>query len=358
MDKSETPTKRNIIFGTHIQTDGRLTNLCLNLTAPNLTGLKDKISLALKSNNGPKVNAIDFDYSIPISLPYNPVYSIGYSQFVNTSLPSAYDQESKSFINNVDIYSNKFLKHSISFINTWTQIRSSSAETPLVIREQSGHFLKSYLRYAIQFDNRKPDGFLHTGVLSKLSTDLTTNLFKKAARFGRLQAQVQANALLLPQHGLYGEFYLFAGTLLKASKTDISDKFFPGGVPTFRGYRHQSFGPHIREHPLGVISYLTAGLHLYPIFPGTTTKSKINDIIRPNIFVNIGTTGDISRGLRATSFSDLKLSDSLRCSCGVGLVSTIMGVRFELNYCLPVKTNESDLIVSGLQFGFYSDIAI
>lgn len=358
MDKSEEPPKRNFIFGSHVQTDGRITNLCLNLTKPNLTVLRDKISLALKTNNGPTISAIDFDYTIPINLPYNPVYSIAYSQFSNTSLPSAYDQENKSFINNIDVYSNQYLKHSFSFINTWTHIKSSSAETPLEIREQSGHFLKSYLRYALQFDNRKPDGFLSNGVLAKVSTDLSTNLFKKAARFGRLQAQVQANRLLLPQHGLYGQFHVFAGSLLKANKIDISDRFFPGGVPTFRGFRHQSFGPHVREHPLGVISYLTAGLHLYPIFPGTTTKSKINDFIRPNIFVNIGTTGDLSRGLRLANLSDIKLSDSIRCSCGIGLVSTIMGVRFELNYCLPVKANENDLVVPGLQFGFYSDIAI
>lgn len=350
-------------LGTEVQTDGYTSHLNLNLSAPNLNGIGDAVRLTFKSNSLPKIQAFECDYTIPLvpwKLLYNPVCSIGYSQFQHTSTPSAYDQENKSFINRVEFFSNPNLKHSLSFMNTWTHIKSHSANTPLVIREQSGHFLKSYIKYAIQYDSRpQGENFPSVGILAKLTSDLSTNLFKKGARFARQEIELQLNKLLLPQQGLLGQVNLYAGTLMRPSKIDISDKFFPGGPPTFRGYALQGFGPHVRKHPLGDISYLTAGIHLYPILPGTTTKSKINEFVRPHLFVNAGTTGDLNRSWRLTSRADLEqevlnFKDSLRYTCGFGVLLAFRSIRFELNYCLPLKTKENDLSMGGVQFGFYA----
>lgn len=349
-----------------IQADNNsATHLNFELSAPNLNGVGDSLSFGIKSNSLSKsIPAPDFEYRLPL-IPwrtlFNPIYSILFSRYTYESLPSGFDQENKSVTNQVEFYSHPHLKHSFGFINTWTHIKSSSIKTPIEIREQSGHYLKSYLRYGVTVDTREGGNFPYEGILAKLSNDITTNLFKKGAKFARQDAQIQFNKLLLPRYGLLGQVNIFAGTLINASKIDISDRFFPGGVPSFRGFEWKGFGANVRKHPTGVTSYLTAGLHLYPTLPATSPDSWINEFIRPQIFINVGTTGDLSGTRRLISRNDLKreallLRDSLRYSCGFGLVACIGSVRLELNYCVPIVTREGDSVVSGLQFGFYSSI--
>lgn len=346
--------KSRIRLRSQIEADSnKRTHLSFELQVPNLTGLEDSLSCGIKTSGLSRVPATDFEYRLPLptfSPIYDPVFSILFSRYNYASLPGGFDQENKSITSQVEFYSHLDVKHSLGLVNMWTHIKSSNKKTPLVIREQAGHFLKSYLRYAILYDTRHYNDICCEGIMFKLTNDLTTNLFKKGTnKFARQEAQFQVNRFILPQHGLLGQINLFAGTLWRAEKIDISDRFFPGGVPSFRGMESKSFGPNVRRHPLGVMSYLTAGLHLYPILPGTAPDSRLNDIIRPQVFVNLGTSGYLTTSSRL----DLnEFKDSISYTAGFGLVGYIGTIRLEVNYCFPLISRDGDAIVGGLQFGF------
>lgn len=346
--------KSRLRLRSQIEADSnKSTHLSFELQVPNLTGFKDSLSCGIKTSSLSRIPASDIEYRLPLPTwaPFeDPVYSILLSRYNYLAGPSGYDQEDKSLANHVEFFSHLNLKHSLGLINTWTHIKSGNEKTPLLIREQAGHFLKSYIRYAILYDTRQDKDFCCEGVMVKLTNDLTTKLFRKGAnKFTRHEFQFQVNKFILPQYGLLGQVNIYAGTLLRARKIDISDRFFPGGVPTFRGMESKGFGANVRRHPLGSISYLTAGFHLYPILPGTTPDSPVNDVIRPQFFANMGTSGDLTTNTR-WDYNEFK--DSFRYIVGFGLVGYVGSIRLEVNYCLPLITRDGDSVVSGLQFGF------
>lgn len=347
-----------IVASAQTAVDNQSTHLNLELATPNLNGIGDSIKLVSRFNK--RLFSGECRYTVPItpwrSL-WNPIYSIFYSQYQYDSQPSGFDQEDKSIVNQVEFFSLPKLQHSIGFENVWRFIRSSSLNTPIEIREQCGHSIKSSLKHSVTWDNRLGGNFPFEGILAKLSNEFTTNIVTGAARFTRHEANLQLNALILPQYDLLCQLNLIAGTLIRPNKINICDKFFAGGPLTLRGFKFQGLEPNRRGHPLGDMSYLSAGLHLYSILPYTTPDTPINDYIRPHVFVNTGTIGDMNDIWRISSRNDIKrevqgFRESLRYSCGFGLVMYFMSLRLEVNYCLPLVFKEGDLSVRGLQWGF------
>lgn len=338
--------------------DSHSTHLNLQIVLPNLNGIGDDIQLSSKFNK--QFYSGECRYSVPLK-PWrnlwNPNYSMSYSQYQWDSLPSGIDQEDKSIINKVDFYSLSQLKHSISFENIWRYIKSSSLKTPVEIREQSGHSIKSSLKHSMTWDNRLGGNFPYEGMTATLSNEFTTNLVTGGARFTRHEASVQFNQLLLPKYDLIFQMNLTGGTLFRANKINICDKFFAGGPLTLRGFQLHGLAPTRSGCPLGKSSFLSAGAHLYPILPYTTPESPINDHIRPHVFFNSGTLGDLNDLGRLHSRADihreiLRFKDSLRHSCGFGLVMYFLNLRLEVNYCLPLAFKGGDLHMRGVQWGF------
>lgn len=338
--------------------DSHSTHLNLQISLPNLNGIGDDIQLSSKFNK--QFYSGECRYSVPIT-PWrnlwNPNYSLSYSQYLWDGLPSGIDQQDRSIINKVDFFSLPQLKHSISFENIWRYIKSSSLKTPVEIREQSGHSIKSSLKHSMTWDNRLGGNFPQDGITASLSNEFTTNLVTGGARFTRHEASVQFNQLLLPKYDLLFQMSLMGGTLIRPNKINICDRFFAGGPLTLRGFQLQGLAPTKSGCPLGKNSFLSAGMHLYPILPYTTPESPINDHIRPHIFFNSGTIGDLNDLGRLHSRADLKrellrFRDSLRHSCGFGLVMYFLNLRFEVNYCLPLVFKRGDLHMRGVQWGF------
>lgn len=338
--------------------DDHSTHLSLSLEAPNLNGIGDSLQLNSKFNK--KLYSGEFRYSVPLA-PWRtlwaPNYSFSYSQYQLDSQPSGFDQENKSITHQVDFNSLPQVQHSISFENVWRYIKSSSINTPIDIREQCGHSLKSSIKHTVSFDNRIGGHFPYDGILAKLSNEFATNLVSGGARFTRHEATLQLNALVLPKYDILCQVNVLAGTLLKPQKINICDRFFAGGPLTLRGFKFQGLEPNVRGYPLGDASYLSAGVHIYSILPYTTPETPINNFIRPHLFLNTGTIGDIHTIGRPTSVEDmrrgaLRFRDSLRYSCGLGLVMYFMKLRFEVNWCLPLVFTERDLHMRGVHWGF------
>lgn len=337
--------------------DNHSSHLNLQLTLPNLNGVGDYLQLSSKFNK--RIYSGEFRYSLPLA-PWRSLWSYNYSlscsKYQLDSMPSGYDQEDKSIINQIDFHSRFNLHHSISFENIWRYIKSSSVRIPIEIREQSGHSVKSSIKYTTTWDNRIGGNFPQAGILARLTNECTTNLVNHGARFTRHEANLQLNALILPKYDVICQLNILAGTLLKSNRINICDKFFAGGPLTIRGFRLNGLAPTRGGFPLGAASFLSAGMHIYSILPYTTLNSTINDYIRPHIFFNSGTIGDI-HDLSSISRENIKnearrFVDSLRYSVGFGVVMYFLNLRLEINYCLPLVFREQDLSVKGVQWGF------
>lgn len=324
----------------------------LELGMPNLSGIGDSITLS--SYYSKNLYSGECRYSVPIT-PWrkfwNPTYSLTYSQYEWDHLSSGLDQQDRSIINQVNFVSMPNLRHSISLENVWRYIKSSSMGTPIDIRGQCGHSLKTSLKHVVTWDNRS-DNFPHQGTLAKLITEMAKI---DGDTFSRHEAHLQLNTQISP--GLLLQCNILAGTLLGAQKFNICDKFFLGGPLNIRGSRHQCVGPSIRNYPLGASSFALAGVHLYPKLPYISSKSSVHTIIRPHIFYNIGTIGEISDLWRVNSRDGLVrealiFRDSLRHSCGFGLVMCWGDFRFETNYCIPLRFKSGDSYSRGYQYGF------
>lgn len=338
--------------------DDHSTHLNLLLEAPNLNGIGDSIRLNSKFNK--KFYSGECRYSVPI-VPWRnlwaPLYSFAYSQYQLDSQPSGYDQENKSIVHQVDFNSLPQVQHSINFENVWRYIKSSSKNTPIEIREQCGHSLKSSIKHSVTFDNRVGGNFPYDGILAKLSNEFATNLVSGGARFTRHEATLQLNTLILPKYDILCQVNVLAGSLFRPQKINICDRFFAGGPLTIRGFKFQGLDTNVHGFPLGDASYLSAGVHIYSILPYTTPDTPVNKYIRPHLFVNTGTIGDIHTIGRPTSIEDirkgaLRFRDSLRYSCGLGLVMYFMRLRLEVNWCLPLVFKERDLHMRGVHWGF------
>lgn len=334
------------------------THVNVSLGLPNLNGLCDSLSLSAKLNR--RLYSGECRYSLPLA-PWKklwaPTYSLACSQFLWYSQPSKFDQEDKSIINKIDFFSLPNLKHSISFENVWRNIKSSGLGTPIEILEQCGHSLKSCLKHSVTWDNRVGGNYPYEGMMASLTNEFATNLVSGSAKFTRHELNLQANQLILPRYDILCQANLLAGTLIRPQRINICDKFFAGGPLTVRGFQLQGLGPNVRGHPLGDLSFLSFGLHVYSILPFTTPLSPINQYIRPHLFLNSGTIGDVRDIFRISSRDDLRresirFKDSLRYSAGLGLVMYFFNLRLEVNYCLPLKALQNDRLAGGLQWGF------
>lgn len=352
--------KRRIQSSIHSAVDNHSTHLNLQLTLPNIAGIGDSIQLSTKYRR--RFYSGECRFSVPISpwrSLWSPRYNLAYSQYQWDSMPSGYDQQDKSISNQVDFFSRPKVQHVIGFDNVWRFIKSSSARTPIEIREQCGHSVKSSLRHTVTWDDRIGGNFPYAGIMASLTNEIATNLVTNGARFTRHEFNIQLNTQILPKFDILCQFNLMGGTLLRPTKINICDKFFAGGPLLVRGFKLQGIGQNVRGYPLGDMSYLSAGAHIYSILPGTTPESPINAVVRPHLFVNAATIGDWRDSVfsRMRNRDDLRresirFRDSMRYSCGFGLVMHLARIRFELNYCLPLLFKEGDSLASGLQWGF------
>lgn len=118
--------------------DEQSTHLDLQLTLANLQGIGDSVAVSSKFNK--RFYSGECRYSVPL-MPWRslwaPRYTLSYNQLQWDSMPSGYDQEDRSILNQVEFFSLPQLHHTVSFENIWRYIKSSSSKlTPIEVREQ------------------------------------------------------------------------------------------------------------------------------------------------------------------------------------------------------------------------------
>jgi outer membrane protein insertion porin family len=134
----------------------------------------------------------------------------------------------------------------------------------------------------------------------------------------------------------------------------MADRFYLGGPLNIRGFDMRGLGPSSENCTMGGLSYWAAGFHIYTPLPFFGSAKGFSDLFRTHVFVNAGNLlndyqFDSNRGLQSNFDTAVQ---NFRLTYGLGLALKLGGIaRIELNYCVPIRTQNGDKPTLGLQFG-------
>lgn len=334
------------------QNDGKMN---VGLSSQNIFGAGEWAAVGYQRGTDSKDNSIGLEFSKPLapwSL-HNPKLNLsGYRRHQPVKV-SSFDQTDRGV--DVDLFYriNNFLTHKVSLQNVWREISPADRETPIKVREEAGHSLKSSLKSVLAYDSRNDPVFASRGVLFRAiqeyaglygnvgfyKQELDLNYFQRLPFFRRMVLQTS-----------------FTTGFMKKTENRvvcINDKFFLGGPLNLRGFRHFGIGPQSRSRPLGGTSMWLAGLHLHCPLPFISSSWKDN--FRLQLFSNAGNIVDTPNESNVNNYDYRMikaLTNNVRVSYGAGLVMKLgENAKIELNYVLPFKSQDSDLTDSGVQWG-------
>ncbi|KAI9252039.1 surface antigen-domain-containing protein [Helicostylum pulchrum] len=126
----------------------------------------------------------------------------------------------------------------------------------------------------------------------------------------------------------------------------VSDRFYLGGPLSVRGFKMGGIGEREGNDALGGEGYWAAGASLIGSIPGLSHLP-----VKAHAFANAGSIVTKTEGV---SFEDnvKALAKTPRTSVGLGLIFHHSIARIELNYCIPLRYNSTDLPEPKFQFGF------
>ncbi|ESN98145.1 hypothetical protein HELRODRAFT_185880 [Helobdella robusta] len=242
-------------------------------------------------------------------------------------------------------FSNFLGSHTLRWEGIWRELQALSSSTAFAIREESGHSLKSSLKYTWCADTRDSKVLPTFGQLYKFSTELGG--LGGDVKFSKHEAEFQLNQPLPLDSTL--QFTLSGG--VASQDLTIHDRFFLGGPLTLRGFNFKGVGPRIDGCSLGSNIFWCSGLHLYTPLPFRPGKGGFGENFRTHFFINAGNLASFNRELSLKN-NIQELIEGYRLSYGLGIVIKLGGIaRVEANYCIPLKAQENDSINPGLQLG-------
>lgn len=333
------------------QNDGKLN---VQLNSKNILGAGERASLGYERGMNKKDSSTYLELSKPLA-PWSlhkPKLNLTGYQTQQTVAVSSFEQTNRGVDLDFSYRINSMLTHKLSLQNVWREIRPEDRQTPIEVREEAGHSLKSSLKSVLTFDNRDDSVFSTRGVLLRAiqefaglygdvgfyKQELELNYFKRLPFFRQVVLQTS--------------FTTGSMTKLENRVVCINDKFFLGGPLNLRGFQHFGIGPQSRRRPLGGTSMWLAGLHLHCPLPWITSSWK--ERFRVQLFANAGNIVDSNESnVNIYDYKTIKaLSNNVRVSYGAGLVMKITeNAKIEVNYVLPFKSQDSDLTDSGIQCG-------
>ena len=246
-------------------------------------------------------------------------------------------------------------KHIFEYLAHWRELSCVSGKTPIDIRKQLGHSLKSSIRHSMIYDRNDQPILPRSGRYLKLTEELAgfggnINFLKETMESSihmpltdkRLTLGLGLNCgFVIPLQGKSNEFFL-------------NDKFFIGGPLTLRGFELNRVGNARLGSFLGSNCFWITGLHIYAPLPfhwSNFGNGSWLDNFRIHGFVNAGNVFDmnITKGV-SRNFN--AIYEKARLSYGVGVVYRFVNMaRIELNFCVPHKAQHTDYACPGLQFG-------
>lgn len=345
--------KNNVTGGVETTVDDRRSaSISVKLALPNVTGAGDSIGTELRKCKGKTLGEVNYSrLYVPWWDICSPRHTTSLYVSDSTSTSSGYNQKDRGISTQLDMNIAKNLHHSLNFDNVWRDIRCSAFDTPFKIREQSGHSFKTSAKYTLTHDTRDVPTFSTKGHMIRMSVE-HAGLFKLGdINFTKSDIHLQVNQPIIPKLDIscqgsmqFGLIHPHPGNYL------ICDKYFAGGPLTVRGFKQNGIGPHCEKYALGARAFWAAGIHMYSRLPFVSSRSSINDFIRPHLFVNSGSAVDF--GLTKDLNKDFKsLTSRARLSYGFGLVLYFSSIRLELNYCIPRTFHKGDQTEEGFQYG-------
>lgn len=328
-----------------------------NINLPNLFGKgesgKFEYTYGTRHNSDYRVT-----FQSPINMNPNKIFSISAFQGMNEFSWNKFKEKNLGFNMNIttpfcyEIKKNLFLngRHNFQFEGVWRNLISFS-DSAIETREQSGHSLKSALKYSFIIDKRtnmvlpKDGGYLNTSFeLSGIGGDV---------KYFKINQDYQYSKQFFKY--LIGQITFSSGCMVpwgEDKSIRISDRFFLGGPLSLRGFTTRGAGPQRDECAIGNDAFWLLGLHLYTPLPFFHKEEKLSSWLKTHTFLNMGNIFSV-KNLKSLQENRLEyLKAEARLSVGTGLVIKFGNIaRLELNYVLPLWKQQNDRFVNGLQFG-------
>lgn len=328
----------------------------MKILSPNVLGRGEKVSMSLShtlgNNHFYSPDDFDLTFSKPVSNgKKDPASKISFSGLQNSlSCPwASYSQLCRGFSVGYD-FNVMGNSHHVELLGQWREINPMDTSASMEIRKQAGHSLKTSLLHTFVMD-RTDDPILPTmGKYFKISEEL--GIYNGSSAF--IKEQVEAKLVTTKFNKLTFELATHLGTIVPLGSFDdinICDKFFIGGPMSLRGFEYNSIGPCSSSSYLGNFAYWLLGAHVYTPLPFLWNNNEPGwaKSLRLHFFVNSGNSlkpSDVWKSGIQSLFSGTRLS------CGFGVAYNFMkAARLELNFCYPIKSQKSDRISDGLQFG-------
>ncbi|EDW73896.1 uncharacterized protein Dwil_GK19448, isoform B [Drosophila willistoni] len=231
------------------------------------------------------------------------------------------------------------LTHSLQYENSIRELNLlNNKSAPFGIREHCGPKLASLLRYSVVYDNRDGTVFPTRGILLK-STNEYCGLGGNVA-YVSSTVHGEVNVPLIP--GIVAQFCGRVGIMKETKNTTqlpISNLFYCGGPLTLRGFKFGGAGPVMEGTPIGAQTFWCTGAHIWAPLPFAGVFKSFANNFRLHFFYNFGNSNNFS-------------TENMRSAFGMGLALKLAErARIELNYCIPVKRQNTDKISNGFQFG-------
>ncbi|XP_046382393.1 sorting and assembly machinery component 50 homolog B [Ischnura elegans] len=318
-------------------------SLVVELRAPNMFGRGEKLT-AEYSRGWSRTVGLSTTFYKPLAVLQNAGFSASLFQQGSEWIPSGYKLIERGLLLDLAFNSKPSLRHNIQWEGSWRELECLTRSTSFLVREQSGHSLKSAFRHIAVSDTRDAAVFPSTGTLFKVIQEVAG--IGGDIGFLKNEVHYQHNRSLASDVVLQSAFQFgMLNTLSNHKTAKICDRFYLGGPLSLRGFEWRGVGPHDQGNSLGGEVFWAGGLHLFSPLPFRPGGGGFGDLFRTHVFVNAGNI--------AASSTDIKdYFQNLRLAYGIGIALRLGQIaRVELNYCVPVLAQKSDHVSSGVQVG-------
>ncbi|XP_077994209.1 sorting and assembly machinery component 50 homolog A-like [Glandiceps talaboti] len=339
---------KRINGGVHTLVGNNEGSLVVGLKLPNVFGRAEKIvseySYGTKKSSGFHVSFIK-----PFKGDLQKSFTASAFKVMSDFVPSGYRDTDKGV--SLDLsFPSVVGKQSLRWEGVWRELSCLSRTTSFAVREEAGHTLKSSLKHVYTCDTRNEAIFPTGGYFIRLNQELA-GYTGGDVKFLKEEVELQFNQSLFWDSVL--SCSLTGGILkpLDNSASHILDRFFLGGPNSIRGFTLRGIGPHKDGDAVGSEAFWAGGLHLYTPLPFNPGKGGFGDLFRTHFFVNAGNLGSVNFDDTWNANLD-RMMENLRWSYGAGIVLRLGRIaRIEINYCVPMRAENTDKISEGLQIG-------
>jgi len=326
----------------------------MKLMSPNIFGRGEKVSLSLCHSlvNSRLYSPDDFDLTFSKPIVSSPGSKISFSGLQNShDCPwASYNQLCRGLSSGYDFDINGN-NHHLELLGEWREMTPLDTSACMEIRRQAGHSLKTSILHSFTIDHTDDPILPSSGKYFKINEEL--GVYNGTSAF--IKEQLEAKFVTTPVKNFTFELATHLGAIVPLSNLEdinVCDKFFIGGPMSLRGFEYNSIGPCNERSYLGNVAYWLLGAHVYTPLPflwNTVSEPAWAKSLRLHFFVN---SGNCLKPKHLWSHGVRALYAGTRLSCGFGVAYNFMrAARLELNFCYPLKSEKSDRISDGLQFG-------